>query len=168
MSTRSNIVIKKLNKETNELDYCQLYHHHDGYPEGVGAELQEILNEVLGKSKEEQAEILATPLSLGNYIEILDTSYENETRTDDLNGRKLWLHGDIEYLYTIDLDKKTITCYEVYVWGEVKSTDEEFVNGKATKSVTSTYSGMKFKESIKVYRSKFNEDWSTVFSRVKG
>ena len=38
MSTRTTIKLKEKQNEIN------LYHHHDGYPEGVGADLKDRLN----------------------------------------------------------------------------------------------------------------------------
>ena len=88
MSTRCNIIVQDSNNS------CQLYHHCDGYPSGVGAELKEFLNTVdFSRSAEEFAE----------ELEKWDHSYENE-------GIFATPHGDIEYLYKIDLTQGILTC----------------------------------------------------------
>lgn len=100
MSTRANIVIKKGN------DFQQMYHHHDGYPSGVGIELQEFTQEILRDEKKD--ELLQSPLSLAQALAKMDNSYELE---DTLN-----LHSDIEYLYVIDMDMEVVYCYSVENW----------------------------------------------------
>ena len=93
MSTRCNIIIKEKNQEP-----IYVYHHFDGYPEGVGSELKEILstrfNEVL------------TGKNIENFLYNYDTQYE---KTDSI-------HGDIEYLYILTVkDNNTINykCIDV-------------------------------------------------------
>lgn len=61
------------------------YRHCDGYPSGLGTDLMECL-------------VSDPTLTLFNIIE--DCGLE---LTDSI-------HGDIEYLYTIDFDNKTFTC----------------------------------------------------------
>ena len=79
MSTRCNIIVKNKDKET------YLYHHCDGYPEGVGADLEDLL------SRCER-----------------DNDFENLVdKVLDIDGGYITthgIHGDIEYLYTITLD----------------------------------------------------------------
>ena len=41
MSTRCNVIIKEYDG-----NFFQLYHHHDGYPEGVGADLEEYIKQM--------------------------------------------------------------------------------------------------------------------------
>lgn len=99
MSTRCNVVITKKGKKD-----VILYHHHDGYPDGVGADLEKYL---ANKS-------FKTPSSCGNFlVGIEDDEYE----------KTVCLHGDIEYLYTIDLDANTIKCQEADNWDELKTKD---------------------------------------------
>lgn len=87
MSTRCNIVVD----DGNELLY--LYHHHDGYPKGVGAELTEYL-----KSNNPQ-----TAEELFNGLVFLYGDEYEET---------YGIHGDIEYLYKIDIADKKNVCLQ--------------------------------------------------------
>ena len=64
------------------------YRHYDGYPEGLGEDLK-------------QCFVPDPTYTLFNIIE-----YCNLEITDSI-------HGDIEYLYTIDLDKGRLWCQEI-------------------------------------------------------
>lgn len=88
MSTRCNIIIK------SETDYPDiiLYHHHDGYPQGVGYDLYCRLNSITGTW-------YATDIA-NNLVKEADDEYEI---TCDI-------HGDIEYLYTIDCKNEILRC----------------------------------------------------------
>lgn len=101
MSTRCNIRI--VNKEWEQS--FMLYHHYDGYPSGVGMDLKRFL-----QSKERMqywyATDIANQLIKGMHSEMYDKVDEHYEIT---NG----LHGDAEYLYLIDCDSKTLTCYKV-------------------------------------------------------
>lgn len=91
MSTRSVVIIKPQNKSSK--DYW-LYHHHDGYPEGVGFDLLE-------RSKDWGYWYES---SIANQL-VKDQDDEYEITS----GR----HTDIDYLYVIDCKKKKIHCYRV-------------------------------------------------------
>lgn len=89
MSTRAHVIIRKSGQEDQFV-----YHHCDGYPDGVGSELDEVFRN-------------------SNYSDTNDAvkaleEYDSQYRIDDN------IHGDEEYLYLVDLDNKTITCYEVW------------------------------------------------------
>lgn len=104
MSTRCNIIVKSKSEEVI------LYHHHDGYPEGVGVEL---LMKV--------------------YPKLHDNHYYNDVedivnmlikdKDDDEFEYTSALHGDIEYVYEIDVDQKTIKCFE-WNWNSDEKGDE--------------------------------------------
>ena len=80
MSTRCNIVIE------NKNDVLYLYHHFDGYPEGVGAELLELQNMLKSNM---------TPQDVyDSLVYLYGDGYELTDR----------LHGDIEYVYFIKLN----------------------------------------------------------------
>ena len=96
MSTRANIRI------TDGEDQILLYHHCDGYPEGVGAELKEFLKDKRYWDAERIASGLATMKDRWNQ-------YPYECA--------ICLHGDEEYVYVIDCDQKTLTCYK-HGWDE--------------------------------------------------
>lgn len=80
MSTRCNIVIKKGE------DTLYLYHHFDGYPEGVGAELLD-LRDMLKSDMTPQDVHYSLVYLYGDEYELTDK-----------------LHGDIEYVYFIKLN----------------------------------------------------------------
>ena len=87
MSTRAHIRI------TDGRDVIMLYHHHDGYPEGVGSYLLNFLKD----RKYWNGEEIANDLIKDKH----DEEYEVTT----------CLHGDEEYVYVIDCDNKTLKCY---------------------------------------------------------
>lgn len=98
MSTRCNILIKQ-----QHLQVC-LYHHMDGYPEGVGMELAGIFKKNF-TAKEEKGRLLW-------FEDVVNDLIKNHKGYEYCAA----LHGDIEYLYTIDLDRKKIVCEEVNNW----------------------------------------------------
>ena len=100
MSTRSNIlIIKKENETSDNFVVTQYYHHCDGYLEGVGEEIRLFAVTALGLStitKEALSE------SLGKIMSS-DSSYEQEEDFSPSDFDEI--HGDIEYLYILDLAK---------------------------------------------------------------
>lgn len=99
MSTRCNVIIKEQSDK-----FFQLYHHHDGYPEGVGMNLEEymeIMPDECFTDGEKFADFLCDPR--------LHDEYEYE-------GTNICPHSDIEYLYIIDLQKREITCFRMKVF----------------------------------------------------
>lgn len=96
MSTRCNILVK----EKGYRDII-LYHHHDGYPEGVGADLLERFAELFSKK-----EYFIFAIVLANKL-IMDREDEYEVTN--------CIHGDIEYLYTIDCSKREISYKQVFL-----------------------------------------------------
>lgn len=93
MSTRCNIVLKTGKRFFKDII---LYHHHDGYPEGVGADLVERLKDHFTGLRVED---IANKL-----VKDLDDEYEITT----------CIHGDIEYLYIINEKTKNLSYKEVY------------------------------------------------------
>lgn len=87
MATRSQIIVK--NKDTKGY----VYHHNDGYPEGVGKEVREFLHEHSG---------ITDVNEFCKELEKWDFTYEFEN-----SG----LHGDEEYVYLVDLAKHRYVCY---------------------------------------------------------
>ena len=98
MSTRSDIIIKDYGTYEGKAWKVQskLYHHHDGYPEGVGAFL---IKEVLPKL-EKSNNISCDDIS--NFL--IKHEEDNEFECTAYN------HVDIEYRYVIDIPKKEIKC----------------------------------------------------------
>ena len=89
MGTRAAIIIKE---STNEIN---IYHHCDGYPEGVGQELTDFASNC---KVWESVKIFAEMLN----------EYDDAYRyTSDV-------HGDEEYIYLVDIPTKTIICYDIF------------------------------------------------------
>ena len=116
MSTRSNVIIGDV----------QFYHHWDGYPEGVGADLAYFIanvnagylpawNKSIGKLAE-YVRYNGIPGRLGSERGA-DTAYEYEEEQG--------LHGDIEFLYLIEGTEGDYRLYCVDVWKYCKSTPFE-------------------------------------------
>ena len=101
MSTRSEIIIKKQWTHTDTgkkyVDKIKLYHHHDGYPSGVGKFLMEQIYPKLQSSNH-------------NYVDDL-ANFLIKHKDDDEYEITLGNHLDIEYQYIIDINRKTIKCY---------------------------------------------------------
>lgn len=96
MSTRSNIIVMSV--EEDKATY--LYHHCDGYPEGVGAHL-------VARYKNLCDEIGGEPSFQAVVDRITaDSDYEH---TDGV-------HSDIEYLYIVRTDGAEVLCYKVNNW----------------------------------------------------
>jgi len=125
MSTRCQVIIKD---NHNELWF---YRHSDGYPEGTMPTLEKFLNYVkegIIRDNVEQAGgwlILFGAMEYGINTEFVKGKWVDTPKTLDelftpkggISGWKCGAfepsvpqeHGDIRYLYTIDLVKKTIT-----------------------------------------------------------
>ena len=92
MSTRANIILEEMG------NHLWLYHHFDGYPSNLGEYLMKFMET---KHKKD-------------YADIYDIANELFKDKDDagfeLTQRR---HGDIEYLYVINIENKTIECIEV-------------------------------------------------------
>lgn len=102
MSTRSEILIRT--KFANDkVEMVKLYHHHDGYPEGVGLDLLERSKvwESHGKNNNNRWEIDEVVNSL-----IKDAKDEYEFTA--------YKHTDIEYFYVIDCVDKKIKCFRAH------------------------------------------------------
>lgn len=89
MSTRAHIRI--FSDEGTQM----LYHHHDGYPDGIGIDLKSIVDEIYDDPKQGIEKLI------NDKLELHDLGYE-ETGC---------LHGDEEYIYVIDCRDRTIKCF---------------------------------------------------------
>jgi hypothetical protein len=134
MSTRANIIIKD---KYNKLIF---YRHSDGYPKGTLPTLNLFLDLVKNgtiRDNVEQASGWLIMIGAIEYKTVTPESFEMKGEEDsiahytvDLKMRKYeysdlmgWkvgayepatdIHGDIEYLYTVDLVKKKITYKKV-------------------------------------------------------
>lgn len=110
MSTRANIIIKDGD------DKLIFYRHSDGYPEGVAATLNEFIQLVRdGKIRSNVSQAAGWLIALGQ--EEYETSLKN-IRSADPSSYSNWkmgayeptteIHGDIQFLYEIDLEQKTL------------------------------------------------------------
>ena len=108
MSTRATIKIAKKGKND-----VWMYHHCDGYPDGVGSELLDFLSHI-GDENWNQKYISKT-------LNDEDSSYEFTS------GQ----HGDEDYAYLIDCDDHTLKCYSVG-WDEFEWDEDniEYIPGQ--------------------------------------
>ncbi len=128
MSTRANIIVK------DKQDSLWFYRHSDGYPDGTMPTLEKFLEWVKsGKIRDNVGQASGWLILIGakEYNKKYDTEKHKEIEIpaekllepDEENGASGWKcgayepttgqHGDIQFLYTVDLDKKEITVKEV-------------------------------------------------------
>jgi len=88
MSTRANIILEEMG------NHLWLYHHCDGYPSYLGKHLMEFMST---KHKKDYADI----------YDIANELFKNDDNGFELTQKR---HGDIEYLYIINIENKTIEC----------------------------------------------------------
>lgn len=120
MSTRASIRIKERvhltlsDIEQNKLTEREilLYHHHDGYPSGVGTDLKEFLRDRRDYADGGwDAERIATDLIRGA---ILHKPYDGADPVPDMEYEPaICHHGDSAYGYEIDCDERTLKCYDL-------------------------------------------------------
>lgn len=96
MSTRSMIIVK------NAFAEVKLYHHCDGYPEGVGFDL-------MGRF----ADSFANLKSIDMKADVENVANELVKDTHDRYEITIYNHVDIEYEYIIDCDLCKILCFEI-------------------------------------------------------
>lgn len=101
MSTRCNVILKEDGKT------IYLYHHFDGYPEGVGADLKNMLDEVREKT---------IPYNIYQWANHL-----LKNKDDDGYELTSGLHGDIDYYYQIDTVRNTLRAFRCWSEGWTKS-----------------------------------------------
>lgn len=95
MSTRASIIIKRGGETV-----AQLYHHRDGYELGVWKTLHTVFN----KYDETKRIGYKDLIPLLYKLEILQEGRELEPKERN--------HGDIEYLYFVDLETSKITYFK--------------------------------------------------------
>ncbi len=107
MSTRAHIKI------TDGHDSFCLYHHHDGYPQGVGNDIKKYLESINFFTKPKycpdhyiEAICLANKMVKGIFSILYD---DIDTQYDLTTG----LHGDEEFCYHIDCKRRELHCYRV-------------------------------------------------------
>ena len=102
MSTRANI--KMIDSFGDELWF---YRHSDGYPEGTMPTLNKFLDLVKkGKIRDNVGQASGWLIMIG-HEEYGSMSVEADWKVGSYEPTNS-MHGDIEYLYIIDLDKREI------------------------------------------------------------
>lgn len=111
MSTRANIIIK------SGRDKLIFYKHSDGYPEGTLPILNQFLDKVKsGEIRDNVGQSAGWLIMLGRENLIKDCGGKMPEYYSWKVGSiepDTCISSDIEYKYTIDLDKKTITVKQV-------------------------------------------------------
>ena len=118
MSTRANIIVK------DSHDTLFFYRHSDGYPEGAVPLLEKFLGFVKeGLIRDNVGQAAGWLIMLGaSEYSTMDRNILVPSQ-DGFSGWKVGaieptteIHGDVEYIYTVNLDTKEITTktYEEY------------------------------------------------------
>lgn len=94
MSTRCQIEVISGGK------HVMLYHHCDGYPEGVGYCLLKLMEEYKNSKYKDEDGIVRRMIRNGMF----EVTF--------------WNHSDIEYFYQMDFDKEQVNCMMVNNWGD--------------------------------------------------
>lgn len=127
MSTRANVVLTESwsykntkGKVVNKSNKLYFYRHSDGYPEGTLPTLEifmDWLNRGLIRNNVSQ--------SAGWLIVIGNTEYKSGTNPE-AKGWKVGayepttgIHGDVEYVYVIDVLNKTLKHYTIYEYNNL-------------------------------------------------
>lgn len=98
MSTRANIFIRN---DYGDDEKVVIYHHCDGYPEGVG----KVLTRILHKFSTENHSTVSKE-ELANYICSSDKEFRITTPC---------MAGDAEYIYEINLSKRRVEWEGLYI-----------------------------------------------------
>jgi hypothetical protein len=123
MSTRCNVVLKDYYQQNGFVheEKLHFYRHLDGYPSGVEETLTAFLNAVAkGVLRNNVGQSGGWLIILGALEYEVDQNAPFNADPDQMMGWKvgayeptLGLHGDIEYLYEIDLMEPCITAFRV-------------------------------------------------------
>lgn len=121
MKTASIVIKKEENSVYAIPEYVQLYREDNGMPTETGQDLQNsVFGIVNNLTKEEQKTLFSDTTTLANAIMVasafhpdgkeIDIPYQYilSTNNDDYIDLK-----DSDYLYVVDIDKHTITCYDI-------------------------------------------------------
>jgi hypothetical protein len=128
MSTRCTVIVTstdtraRLEQEpVQDKRVHQYYHHHDGYEVGVGLELVGYLLNNMDTIKAYQ-EKLKDPRRYAHdpVPYMLNSTYKVESID--------MIHGDLEYLYHIDMDRSILTMFDGFGDELLKDTDKEKYN----------------------------------------
>lgn len=126
MSTRANIIVK------DNFDTLFFYRHSDGYPEGTAPTLNKLMKWLKeGKIRDNTGQFSGWLILIGamEYNTLPEFKTEKNAwgikeygDVETIADPKDWkasayeptagIHGDIDYLYIIDLENKTLECFE--------------------------------------------------------
>lgn len=101
MSTRATILVKDEDEEV------RIYHHCDGYPDGIGSDMKAYLKDVKYWSVED----IANDLIKGKCGSYEDWRTGKQIPDDGYEWTSC-IHGDEEFYYVIDCVDKALHCYE--------------------------------------------------------
>jgi len=111
MSTRANVII------TTKDETLIFYRHSDGYPECAGKDLAEFVQPYLTGAMRDSVMQSAGWLIILGHAEYASGQSTLAPTSDKFSGWKCGayepttcLHGDVEYVYIIHLDDKTLEC----------------------------------------------------------
>lgn len=138
MSTRCNVIIK------NDKDFIQLYHHYDGYPAGVGRMLQKCIHDMISM------DILLDTHPVVEYLCSQNGGSEWELDTTQ------YLHGDIEFLYIVDLYEKSVKCFSINI-----------INNNIGPTCDILNKLDDIKNVVCVYNAPFNWEWEQIKNEYK-
>lgn len=106
MATRANIIIRENMSGTEVV----LYSHYDGYPECVGQDLKNTLSDFCQTEKWSinPSNLTAAIMSSTDF----HYEYEYKNKSEEISP----IHGDIEYLYIIEIGLRNqdvkLACYK--------------------------------------------------------
>lgn len=119
MATRASIRIVDGDKRID------LYHHWDGYPEGVGVDLVKYCGKIDERMRW-RIDNIANDLVKGKIVNI-----EAGQEVPDMGYEISYgFHADIEYAYLIDCVRKKVFCHEIGWEEEYSSLNEIFAKAK--------------------------------------
>ena len=114
MSTRAQVIIKDNNQE------LWFYRHSDGYPKGTLPTLEKFLNWVKeGKIRKNVEQAAGWLILIGaKEYNVKDAPVSDQQMYDNCGSYEPCAckarHGDVHFLYTIDLIQETLTCEEIW------------------------------------------------------
>lgn len=124
MSTRALVIIK------DEDESVQFYRHSDGYPEHTGKDLIDFVQGYATGAMRLSAMQSGGWLVIRGHAEYLDGGFTAKPGSDECMGWKCGAYEptsaksadetDVQYTYTIDLQKCTLTCSNAKAMPTVK------------------------------------------------
>lgn len=107
MATRASIVVLYNRTYIDGQKVAHIYHHWDGAPQYLGRNLKKFLDENYKEKWQTQQhyDCLINALLKGEVIDA-------EGDRDDGFKWSDHVHGDIDYLYVLDCDDRTLRCFK--------------------------------------------------------